>query len=339
MVHDKNQTDDQLQVTFQQENNLKPTHTFAEDVRNGLTACPKHLSSKYFYNEKGNELFQRIMHSGEYYLTDCEKEIFETQSEKIIAAILTYLPRFDIVELGPGDCYKSIHLLKDIQHRQRSSAYYPVDISADVIEQLAKALPSQLQGLQINGLTGEYIDMLKKVNRSSTNNKLVLFLGSSIGNISPGEDIRFFKAIRQQLKEHDLLLTGFDLQKNPKTILAAYNDKQGFTRAFNLNLLQRINQELHAHFNLNHFDHYPTYDPETGSCKSYLISLKKQEVYIEALSLTVTFQKDEPVLMERSQKYTLGQIGWFAKQTGFMPVHNFMDSKGWFTDALWRAVP
>ncbi len=341
MSHHKNAKNGDVQAFFasRQEENHKPSGAFAEDVLTGLTALPKHLSSKYFYNEKGNALFQKIMHSEEYYLTNCEKEIFETQSDKIINSILAYLPDFDIVELGPGDCYKSIHLLKALQQRRLSSTYYPVDISSDVIQKLAAGLPAQLDGLQINGMTGEYIAMLKKVNQSSANNKLVLFLGSSIGNIPPGEDVGFFRAIRQQLKANDLMLTGFDLQKNPKTILAAYNDKQGFTRAFNLNLLQRINDELHARFNLDHFEHYPIYDPGTGACKSYLISLLQQEVYIEALALKVTFEKDEPILMERSQKYTSGQIDSFARQTGFEPVNHFKDSRGWFTDTLWRAIP
>lgn len=187
-------------------------------------------------------------------------------------------------------------------------------------------------------MTGDYIERLKNVNQLSSNNKLILFLGSSIGNMAPGEDVHFFRSLREHTEENDLLLTGFDLQKNPKTILAAYNDKQGFTKAFNLNLLERINEELHANFDLNRFDHYPTYDPQTGTCKSYLISLEKQEVYIEDISLKVPFEKNEYILMERSQKYTLQQINSFAKQTGFEPVHCFVDSRHWFTDALWRAI-
>jgi dimethylhistidine N-methyltransferase len=311
--------------------------SFAEDVRKGLTAFPKHLSSKYFYNEKGNELFQKIMHSPEYYLTDCEKEIFETQSGKIIDSLLNYLSKFDIVELGPGDCYKSIHLLKALQCRQLSFAFYPVDISADVIHQLDQKLPDQLPDIKINGLTGDYIEMLKKVNQLSNKNKLILFLGSSIGNMAPGVDEKFFNALRDQMQKNDLLLTGFDLQKNPKIILAAYNDKQGYTRAFNLNLLERINEELHANFNPDLFDHYPVYDPETGTCKSYLISLQRQEVYIEKLSLKVLFDENEYILMERSQKYTLSQIDSFASQTNFESIRHFMDSRCWFTDALWKA--
>ncbi len=135
----------------------------------------------------------------------------------------------------------------------------------------------------------------------------------------------------------DLLFIGFDLKKHPGTILDAYNDRQGITRAFNLNLLTRINRELDADFNTDLFEHYPVYDPSTGACKSYLISLAKQEVHIG--DKTITFKENEPVYMEISQKYSLEETDNMAALSGFEPVHVFMDSKKWFADVLWQRLP
>jgi L-histidine Nalpha-methyltransferase len=132
-----------------------------------------------------------------------------------------------------------------------------------------------------------------------------------------------------------MLLIGFDLKKNPKTILAAYNDKEGITKKFNLNLLERINRELDGNFDVSKFEHYPTYDPENGACKSYLVSTCDQEVNVG--SATIPFLKDEYIFMEISQKFTIGQTDEMAASSGFKPVDHFFDSRKWFTDAIWIA--
>jgi L-histidine N-alpha-methyltransferase len=133
-----------------------------------------------------------------------------------------------------------------------------------------------------------------------------------------------------------MVLIGIDLKKNPKTILAAYNDKEGITKRFNLNLLERMNRDLKANFDTTQFEHYPTYDPETGSCKSYLISLKEQDVNINGME-TIHFEKDEYIFMEISQKFTVEQTNQMAINAGFKPLHHFFDSKQWFIDAVWVA--
>jgi uncharacterized SAM-dependent methyltransferase len=186
----------------------------------------------------------------------------------------------------------------------------------------------------MQGLNGEYLEKMSHVDLYSRNRKIVLFMGANIGNMSIQQATQFCRQLHDHMRPGDLLLIGFDLKKHPRTILDAYNDRQGITSAFNLNLLRRINRELGGDFNPDQFEHYPVYDPGTGACKSYLISLVPQEVHIS--DKTFTFRENEPIHTEISQKYTLEETQLMAVQSGFDPVHTFFDSKKWFADVLWQ---
>jgi dimethylhistidine N-methyltransferase len=310
---------------------------FLQDVLKGLQASPKYLQSKYFYDKRGDELFQEIMNCDEYYLTRCEMEIFSEKTSELADIVIGQHSNFDVVELGAGDAVKSVYLLKELVNKKAISTYFPVDISNNIINLLHKKLPDQIPQLNIHGLNGEYLDMLGSAKRISDKIKLVLFLGSNIGNISLEEVPEFCREFRSHLSTGDMVLIGMDLKKNPKQILAAYNDRNGYTREFNLNLLRRINNELAGDFNLEAFEHYATYDPQSGACKSYLVSLAEQEIHIDKKE-TIPFKKDETILMEISQKYTLAQSNDIAAQTGFEPVGHFFDKNKWFVDVIWRCV-
>jgi dimethylhistidine N-methyltransferase len=309
---------------------------FLQDVLSGLSAKPKTLQSKYFYDEDGDILFQKIMSSSEYYLTNCEMEIFTKQTAALAKAIKNGFDSFDLVELGAGDASKSAYLIKELSQQDISFTYMPIDISSHVIELLEEKLPKNVENLQINGLKGEYFDMLEKANQISSRRKAVLFLGANIGNMPATEAINFCKKLRSHLNKEDLLLIGFDLKKHPKIIRKAYHDAKGYTRDFNLNLLKRINKELGANFNIDNFEHYPSYDPATGSCKSYLISLKKQSITIA--NTIINFDEHEYIAMEISQKYHLEETENMALQTGFKPVNHFFDTKKWFVDSVWECI-
>lgn len=313
----------------------KYRNTFYRDVIIGLMATPKHLDSKYFYDAKGDQLFQEIMSSPEYYPTDCEMEIMTLQSKEIVHAIHSHTDEFDLLELGAGDATKTVHLLRELLAEGLDFTYYPIDISKNVIHSLEQTLPEQLPGLNMVGLNGEYFEMLQEVTELSRRTKVVLFMGANIGNFEPEAALLFCQSIREQLNPGDLLIVGFDLRKNPATILSAYNDAAGVTRAFNLNLLTRINNELGADFKLDKFEHYPTYDPLTGSCRSYLISLEKQQVRF-GQSTFIDFKENEPISMEISQKYSLEETEQMALQAGFTPIGRFLDTKRWFADCLWK---
>ena len=319
---------------------FKPTarrsSTFYNEVIDGLRAENKYLSSKYFYDETGDKLFQQIMACPEYYPTRCEMEILQHQSAEMADLFTEYSPTFDLVELGPGDATKSWFLLRELQKKHANFTYYPIDISTNVISWLENKLPVTLPGIRLHGLNGEYLEKMQQVNTFSRNRKIILFMGANIGNMTIPQATYFCRQLYDNMQPGDLLFIGFDLKKNPRTILDAYNDRQGITRAFNLNLLTRINRELDADFNTELFEHYPVYDPASGACKSYLISRADHSVHIR--DKVIGFREHEPIFMEISQKYSLEETENMAAQSGFEPVHRFLDSKNWFADLLWQRL-
>jgi L-histidine Nalpha-methyltransferase len=314
----------------------KYNEQFYEDVLSGLSSSPKFLPSKYFYDAEGDAIFQQIMQLPEYYLTRSEQEIFLMQTKEMALLFLKKFSEFDIIELGAGDATKSTHLLRYLFEQGVDFTYYPVDISENVIQLLEEEIPQRIPGLKVEGLHGDYFEMIKKSYEVSQKRKIILFLGSNIGNFKTEEAKRFLSSLNKQLVKGDLVLIGFDLKKNPKQILAAYNDRLGVTKAFNLNLLQRINNELDGDFDISQFEHYPTYDPMSGACKSYLISLQDQEVNIGDES--ISFYRNEPIWTELSQKYSEQEIKQMAADAGFKPLSNFYDCRHWFLDAVWEKL-
>lgn len=312
--------------------------TFAKDIHLGLTSNPKCLSSKYFYDETGDQLFQTIMGLGEYYLTRCEFEIFDKQKEEILKSFLGSDSSFNLVELGAGDGTKTKVLLKHFVNEGVDFSYSPIDISQHVLEVLSSDLEKSIPKLKVNAIQGDYFDALAKLNENNFQKEVVLFLGSNIGNFSNGSALKFLKRLGDNLGSGDMLFIGFDLMKNPNVILNAYNDKLGVTKEFNINLLRRINKELGANFDLEGYEHFPTYDPISGETKSYLVSNKEQEVFIEATGETYSFDAWEAIHTEVSQKYSSKMIYQFAEQAGFRVVKNFKDESEFYVDSLWEKI-
>lgn len=311
-------------------------NAFSLDIKDGLSATPKTLPSRYFYDGKGDELFQKIMDLDEYYLTRAEFEIFVRQKSEILKAFLSDTKSFRLVELGAGDGTKTKVLLSHFLNEHIPFTYSPIDISGNVLEQLKSDLNSDLPSLKVEPIVGEYFSALEALETNDASREVVLFLGSNIGNFDRDSGVEFLRHVGDSLSEGDMLLIGFDLMKSPQKVLAAYNDKEGVTKAFNLNLLTRINNELGANFDINSFDHFPTYDPITGETKSHIVSTKSQEVFIEALDKTFAFDAWEAIHTEVSQKYSPKMIEAYAKEAGFEIVENFMDSNKYFVDSLWK---
>lgn len=305
--------------------------TFLQDIVEHLSQNPKKLPSKYFYNQKGSKLFQMIMDMPEYYLTNSEFEILETQSEDIYHSIDSS-KKYEIVEFGAGDGSKTKLLLKEFLKHQPDLIYSPIDISKSALDGLVNTFKSELPNLNVNPINDVYFSALESLSEKDTT-KIVLFLGSNIGNFKDEQELDFLRAISRNLTTDDYLYIGFDLRKDPNLILDAYNDRTSITAEFNLNLLQRINDELGGNFDLNKFKHYPTYDPITGEAKSYLISMAEQKVTINEHEFH--FDYAEPIFMEVSKKYTEEQIDELAANTGFKKVKNFYDCRHFFTDSLW----
>jgi len=326
----------QLDTDSQTENNQANSTKFHSDVLNGLQQHPKKLSSKYFYDKKGDRLFQEIMAMPEYYLTTCELDIFKNKKEEITRFIAPENEPFDLIELGAGDAMKSTYLLKHLVENNKDFTYMPIDISGNILSVLNEKLSTEIPKLEIVSLEGDYFEMLHKAASMSSRKKVVLFLGSNIGNMNSDEAENFCLELNQNLHSGDIVLMGFDLKKNPYTILNAYNDKTGITAAFNLNLLHRINRELNADFEVENFQHYQTYDPVSGACRSYLISLKKQEVTIE--NEIISFKENEWIDMEVSQKFSENEINKLAEKSGFQILGEIKDSKNWYVDAVWKVM-
>lgn len=325
-----NETSDPISLS------AKALREFRDDVLAGLKKEPKELQSKYLYDAEGDELFRQIMRASEYYLTDCEMEIFKEQCADMAAPLNDFRDGLDVIELGAGDAAKSYYLLQYLISQGFNFTYYPIDISANIINILKDQLPERLPGIKIQGIQGDYFQALKKAVATSSRPKLVMFLGGNIGNMPPEEALEFCIELRRNLSPGDRVLMGFDLKKDPWLIFNAYNDHGGITEKFNLNLLSRINRELGANFDTSLFHHYENYDPETGACKSYLISKANQVVTIGAQQ--ISFREHEHIFTETSQKYTSEQIGAFASGSGFESLLKLTDSKDWFTDVIWRAV-
>lgn len=325
--------DKSLYIRGREQGNI--TEQFKADVKKGLGNTPKKLLSKYFYDAIGDGLFQQIMALPEYYLTRCELDIFKNSTADLASIVTDAGTAFDLIELGAGDATKSSYLLKHLVDQKAEFSYMPIDISGNILNVLTEKLKSGIPGVPIICLEGDYFTMLKQATKISQRRKVVLFLGGNIGNMEKEEALAFCLELRDHLNPGDIVLMGFDLKKNPQTILDAYNDKTGITAAFNLNMLNRMNRELNANFDVNRFQHYQNYDPLTGACRSFLISLYDQEVSIDYN--TIHFAKDEFIYMEVSQKFSEGEIELLANASGFAITGNVNDAKCWFIDSLWVA--
>ncbi|WP_289024383.1 L-histidine N(alpha)-methyltransferase [uncultured Salegentibacter sp.] len=308
---------------------------FEEDVYKGLTSFPKYLLSKYIYDQKGDKLFQQIMEMPEYYLTNCELNILE-HHKAAIAEIFNKEGGFDLIELGAGDGKKTKILLQHLVAKKYDFNYLPIDISQHVLEELRDSLKNEIPEVKVKIQQGTYFKTLENLADYNNRRKVILVLGSNIGNLLHENAINFLRNIQKAMNFEDRLFMGFDQKKDPQKILDAYNDKTGITEAFNKNLLARINRELDANFNLGNFKHWETYDPETGTAKSYLVSKAKQKVAIKKLELEVCFDAWESIHTEISQKYDDAVVAWLAKEAGLEIQTSFQDQDNWFKNYIFR---
>lgn len=311
---------------------------FFQDIIDGLKSKPKYIPSKYFYDAEGDRLFQKIMKLEEYYLTRCEYEILDNNKSKILNLFMENARGFSLIEFGAGDAYKTKLILHHFTDKNVDFIYSPVDISGNILKTLQNNLATEIPGLRVETVEADYFEALDIITKKNCDKKVVLFLGSNIGNFTYDECLAFLTSVRKKLNKGDIFLIGFDLQKDPQVILNAYNDKSDVTKSFNINLLKRINREMGANFNPEKFGHYPTYDPATGEAKSFLISKFKQEVQLNGEDNQISFDEGECIYTETSRKYTLKQIDELAGMSGFEVKKNLFDSKQYYVDSVWYVV-
>lgn len=311
-------------------------HDLGVEVLVGLSEQPRRLPSRLFYDDTGSALFQAITDLPEYYPTRKEFEIFEAYGPELLAPAMG--GPVNLIDLGAGDGRKTVVLLEQLLAQGAQVRYVPIDISEAAMDGLVRSMGERFPELPIAGLVSEYFDGIRWLGQHSDRRNMVLFLGSNIGNFNKAQARGFLRRLWIALNPEDLALIGFDLKKDIEVLLHAYNDSQGVTREFNLNLLQRLNRELGADFDLEAFRHFGTYNVVSGAMESYLVSLKAQSVHIEALRSTFHFEPWEPIHTEYSYKYLESDIDSLASFTGFEVIDRRFDDERWYCDAVWRVV-
>jgi L-histidine N-alpha-methyltransferase len=294
----------------------------AEDVRAGLSASPKELSPKYFYDERGSQLFEQITELEEYYPTRREREILAGRSAEILAAAGS---PDTLVELGSGSASKTRHLLSAMRDAGHLQTYVPVDISEEITHETARVLVDEYPGLAVLGLVCDFENDLELIHGDGTP-RLLAFLGGTIGNLYPGERREFLTRIAGLFGPRDHILLGTDLVKETARLEAAYDDSAGVTAEFNRNVLQVLNRELGADFDLDCFEHIARYDTREERMDIRLRSLGEQTVHVADLELTVQFAAGEEMRTEISTKFTRERLECVYAEAG-------LEMCGWFTDA------
>lgn len=307
-------------------------------VKQGLTARQKKLPSWLFYDARGDELFREIMTLPEYYLTMSETQILKLYSDAIAYNFKSVSSQWDIIELGAGDGTKTKLLLSAFQSNNIKVRYFPVDISKDSLEVLDQNMKAALPELEVNPLHADFLSGLSDFKKISDKPKLVLFLGANIGNFEVSEASVFMRSVSSMLSQRDFMIVGFDMMKVPSIIEKAYHDYRGVTTLFNKNVLIRLNRELGANFNVGNFEHWPIYDPVSGSCRSYLVSTISQEVVFKSIAMTVKFKPWETIHMEVSQKYSEEMLNNLVSISGFQVDKLLFDERRFFSLALMKIV-
>lgn len=314
------------------------SNALAEDVRRGLTAKPKAMPPKYFYDELGSALFEAICRVPEYYLTRAETELLTRHADEIVRSVQGPAR---LIELGSGSAEKTRFLIEAMLKRQSELHYLPVDISDVSLERSSAELLQSFAGLRITAYAADYFTALDALARTASGgggSTVVLFLGSNIGNFDPEESAHFLRQVRRVLSPGDGLLMGADLKKPAELIVPAYSDALGVTAAFNLNLLVRINRELGGAFDVTKFEHRALYNEASGRVEMHIVSREPQRVRIDALDTEVEFEAGESIHTENSYKFDTDQLAAMARGAEFSLERTWFDSARRFSFNLFSAV-
>ncbi len=279
--------------------------SFGEALLAGLSAVPKQIPCRFLYDEEGSRLFEEICDLPEYYLTRAERQILEARADELAARFQTPIT---LAELGSGSSAKTRLLIEAFLRRHGRLRYLPVDISRSILEASAQELLESYGGLQIRAIAGEYAEGLRHVREETERPKLVVWLGSTVGNLDRSEAAGFLKTVGQSLAPADRLLVGIDLRKDPDVLEAAYDDSRGVTARFSLNLLERVNRELGGHFDLKQFRHRAVYHEPEGRVAIDLVSSCEQSVQVDEIGLECELAEGEAIHIEDSFKYSREEI-------------------------------
>ncbi len=313
----------------------------AMDVATGLLAKPKTLSPKYFYDAAGSVLFEEITRLPEYYLTSTEHSILTRHAREIlrISANGHLTPaapeNLTVLELGAGSASKTLVLLRELQSMQQRVRFVPIDVSHSALEDAVRHINEVLPKIEVCPEVADYTESLGRLDQAA-GRKLVLYIGSSLGNFEPFYAGSLLRNVGLSLNKGDAVLLGTDMRKPQDILLRAYDDSRGVTAAFNKNILRHINRELHANFDLDSFQHRAIWNSEESRIEMHLESLHEQAVYISALNLSIHFERGETIHTENSYKFTMAMIRSITENSGFKLERTWSDPRGWFTVHLLR---
>jgi L-histidine Nalpha-methyltransferase len=302
----------------------------AIEVLNGLTERPKTLSPWLFYDQKGSQLFEEITELPEYYVTRTERQILAEHAEEIVTAAAGGRD-LSMIELGAGTATKTGLLLNAAVGLQGSVVYYPIDVSESALEEARTRLEAELPEVIVEPIVADYTEGMRQNSAAHSGRKLVLYIGSSIGNFSPADALEVLRGVRAQLLPGDSLLLGTDMVKGVDTLLAAYDDAAGVTASFNKNILVRINRELDANFNPNLFCHRARWNEHHSRIEMHLESLLAQKIVLRALDTELRFAPGETIHTENSYKFTDERVVALLTRAGFKLRQQWSDPNHWFT--------
>ena len=317
-------------LSYYEPSGNKSQKTFAQELSISIRQKQKAINPKFFYDQKGSQLFEKICVLPEYYLTRTEISILK----QIDGKLQSYLDgNFRLVELGSGSSQKTRLLIDMLTRLQKHVEYFPIDISK-ILKTSSIALQSDYKKLHITGIIDNYENGLEFVKNYDGMKNLIIFLGSSFGNFDPENGIKFLQKINSSMKKGDLFLVGLDLVKDKDVLCQAYNDSQGITAQFNLNVLSRINSELGGNFDTSKFVHHVVYNENQNKIELYLRSLSKQTVEIPNADLMLEIDEDELIHTENSHKYTISQIKQMFTMTGYQIKDMWNDDDRYYSLVL-----
>ncbi|HYO78347.1 MAG TPA: L-histidine N(alpha)-methyltransferase [Thermoanaerobaculia bacterium] len=306
---------------------------FGRDVRTGLTAAQKWLPPRWFYDELGSSLFDAICFLPEYYVMRAEAEVLSTHRDEIVQA---FGPDVRLIELGSGAARKTRILLDGLTARTPELEYVPVDVDAAMLERSGRDLLADYPALRVTAVCADFARPSIPLGTLPRHHgrTVVLFLGSTIGNLDPEAAVAMLRDLRKALAPGDALFLGADLRKARTILEPAYDDPLGVTASFNKNLLVRMNRELEANFDLQSFAHRAHYDETHGRVEMHLVSTKAQRVDIRGLELAIDFAAGESIHTESSYKHDSATLTALANASGFAIYNSWTDARAWFTDTL-----
>lgn len=324
---------DRLIIEYRTSADMAAAEPAGQDVIAGLTQPLKTLPPKYFYDDRGSQLFEAITELPEYYLTRTERHILQTYA----GAIVDEVSSCDLIELGSGSSSKTRILFDAYSKRAIASRYIPVDVSGGILEESTRALLKDYPLLTIHGLVSTYETALADL-PATTARRMIAFIGSTLGNLSSQQAERFFQSISQAMETDDYFLLGVDLHKDTATLHAAYNDAEGITAAFNLNMLAHLNWRFQGDFDPAQFRHVAKYNDRDRQIEMYIESLQEQTVTLKSLDLQVSFAEGERLLSEISRKFDVETLSQELLVNGLKAVSTFTDEQQWFALVLCKKI-